>query len=170
MATKRNQVGFTLIELLVVIAIVGLLATIGAVNARHARRKAYFVLSVSELYNVVRAVELYVFEQGDYPPDTSRDLPSGIEEYLTPGNWPQAPWPNSVYDWDNWDDPSGLGKIYQVSIRFCPLGEPSQCSFPKEEWAEDFDYYSSVYYCIAGSCRSHISKPIDHPGYCVNCQ
>jgi hypothetical protein len=27
-----------------------------------------------------------------------------------------------------------------------------------------------VYYCIEGACRSHINRPINHPGYCINCQ
>jgi hypothetical protein len=32
-----------------------------------------------------------------------------------------------------------------------------------------WDSYSAMYYCVKGSCRSHQSKPINHPGFCINC-
>ena len=118
------------------------------------------------------ALEMYISSNnnGNYPDDVDRDLPSGVEQYLGAGQWPNAPWPGSIYDWDNWTDPVTGQKIYQISIRFCPLGQPDQCRFPDRPWAANFDYYSSAYWCILGPCRAHISKPINHPGYCLNCQ
>lgn len=163
--------GFSLIEFLIIIAVIGILAAIVVINVRQSRESGYFVAAKQELGSVAQSLELYAMDHNRaYPPDVDRDMPPGLEEYLAPGDWPKAPWPGSVYDWDNWNDPDTGEKIYQISIRFCPYGEPENCNFPNQDWAKDFDYYSSVYYCILGPCRSHISKPIDYPGYCVNCQ
>jgi hypothetical protein len=114
---------------------------------------------------------MYQAKYGDYPPDTSRDIPPGLEEFLAPGIWPDAAWEGGVFDWENWEDPVNPDqRILQISIRFCPVGQPAQCKFPQADWAMGFDINSSVYYCVEGACRAHLSRPINHPGYCVNCQ
>lgn len=165
---ERN--GFTLIELLVVIAIIGILSSVIFLSTRQARDNAYFAKAKKELRSFHEAIELYLNDSGgDYPPDADRDIPPGLEQYLSSGILPDAAQPGSVFDWDNWEDPDTGEKIYQISIRFCPIGRPDQCRFPNQDWAEDFDINSSVYYCISGPCRAHIDEPINHPGYCVNC-
>lgn len=159
--------GFTLIELLVVIAISGVLASIILSETSKARSMASFGRAKLEFKSIATAIELYAQNNNNQmPPDANRNLPPGIETYLSSGNWPNAPWPQSVYDWDNWVDSNG-NQILQISIRFCTT--PTDCKIPNEPWAAGFDYYSAVYYCMSGPCRSHISKPINHPGYCVNC-
>ena len=168
--SRQSQSGLTLIELLIVIAIIGILTSVTLVSVRRSRDKAYEVRAKSELLSIAKSLQLYWIDHSEYPPDANRDVPPGLESYLAPGIWPDAAWPGSVFDWDNWDDPDNPGeKIYQISIRFCPAGQPNQCQFPNESYAEDFDIHSSVYYCLQGACRSHVSQPIDHPGYCVNC-
>jgi prepilin-type N-terminal cleavage/methylation domain-containing protein len=163
--------GFTLIELLVVIAIVGFLAATVLVNLNKAREDAWQARAIKETQTIATAIQLYMDDHGGvYPPDVNRNLPPGLEAYLGVGSWPLAPWPGSVYDWDNWDDPDHPGrKIYQISIRFCPLNDPAHCRFPKQTWAVNFDYYSAAYYCVEGFCRSHNTQPANHPGYCLNC-
>jgi len=146
----------------------GILSTIVFASVAHIRNKAYLVRARAETKNIHTAVEFYLDDYGDYPADVSRDLPSGLEEYISSGIW-TAPWPGSVYDWDNWTDPETGGLIIQISIRFCQQGLPDTCKFPNEDWAADFGVDSSVYYCIEGSCRSHIGQDIDYPGYCLNC-
>ncbi len=163
--------GFTLVELLVVISILGILATLVLPLITSARKAAYTARAKTELRNIGVAVERYAIDNGNYPADTSRNLPPGLEAYLGGGNWPLAPWPGSVYDWDNWT-PAQLQynpktDTRQISIRFCST--PGTCTFPNEPWAENFDYYSSVYYCISGSCRAHADMPMSHPSYCINC-
>ena len=125
-----------------------------------------------ELRNIYTALKLYANDHGGaYPPDANRAVPPGLEKYLASGTWPTAPWPNSVFDWENWA-PSAISyppqsQVYQISIRFCDLS--GNCYFPNESWAANFDTYSAVYYCISGPCRPHSSQPVDHPGLCVNC-
>lgn len=167
--------GFTLIELLVVIAIIGLLSSVVLGSVSRAREKAYTVRALQEFKSFGQALELYSSDNdGNYPPDVSRNIPPGLEEYLTSNNntdWPTAPWPGSSYDWDNWDDPDNTGeKIYQISIRFCPAGgNLASCHFPNEPWANNFNVNSAYYYCVSGHCRAHENEPYNYPGYCVNC-
>ncbi len=164
--------GFTLIELLMVISIIGMLAAILIPSIINVRGKAYYSRAKAEFASLHKSLELYALDKGSYPPDTGRDLPPGLEPYLsTSGTWPDAPWPGSVYDWDTWSaaelayEPKA--PVQQISIRFCTT--PSTCTIPNESWASNFDYYSALYYCISGPCRSHSSRPANHPGYCINC-
>jgi prepilin-type N-terminal cleavage/methylation domain-containing protein len=166
---KTNE-GFTLIELLVVVAILGILSSIILVGLTRAKSLAAFARTQLEFKSLVTAIELYTSDRnGVFPADVNRGLPPGLEAYLSGGNWPNAPWPGSVYDWENWIDPATGLRILQISVRFCPTGRPDLCRFPDEPWAVGFDINSAVYYCIEGACRPHINEPMDHPGYCVNC-
>ncbi|MBI2607411.1 MAG: type II secretion system protein [Candidatus Doudnabacteria bacterium] len=168
--TRRSLTGFTLIELLVVIAIIGVLAAVILGNIRRSKEQAYYARAAGEAKSIAAAIQLYISDNGDYPADANRNLPPGLEAYLPAGEWPKGPWPGSVYDWDNWQDPDNQWqRIYQISIRFCEIGAPETCQFPNIEWAEDFAVNSSVYYCLEGACRPHIGEPIGYPGKCINC-
>lgn len=163
--------GFTLVELLIVISIIGILAAIVLSSLASTRQKAYYSRSLEEFKSINTSLEFWQSDYGAFPPDSNRDLPQGLEKYLGPGSWPKAPYPGSVYDWDNWT-PSNLTydpkqQVYQISIRFCTA--PGMCTIPNESWAAGFDYYSALYYCISGPCRSHSSEPVNYPGKCVNC-
>jgi prepilin-type N-terminal cleavage/methylation domain-containing protein len=162
---------FTLVELLIVISIISILAQLAITQVGEAREKARLTRAEHELKSIHESLLLYQMQYGDFPDDTNRDIPPGLEEFLAPGIWPDGAWEGSVFDWENWEDPDDPDKrILQISLRFCPVGQPAQCKFPEADWAENFDINSSVYYCIEGACRSHINRPINHPGYCVNCQ
>ena len=164
--------GFGLIELLIVIAIIGSLASVVVNQTTKARENAYFVRSKKEFNTLNEALQMYIADNGNtYPADVSRGLPPGLERYLPGGDWPAAPWPDSVYDWDVWTDPDDGPRIVQISIRFCPAGSTSTstCRFPREQWAANFGVNSAVYYCLQGACRSHISEPITYPYKCMNC-
>ncbi|MEX0931657.1 MAG: type II secretion system protein [Candidatus Paceibacterota bacterium] len=167
--TFQNGRGFTLIELLVVIAVIGILSTVVLSSLNNARDKARFAKSSSQFKSFHHALELYLLENdGVYPGDVDRGIPSGLESYLASDDWPNGPWSGSVYDWDNWT--INGEKVYQISVRFCPPGGPiGACNFPNEIWAQDFSVNSAVYYCFEGTCRSHVNEPVDYPGLCVNC-
>lgn len=162
--------GYTLVELLITISIIGILTSIILPVFNTVREDARLVRATAEFRSIETSLQNYLNDNGEFPPDTDRDIPPGLEAYLAPGIWPNAVWPNSVFDWENWKDPDDPSKrILQISVRFCPVGEPENCDFPNTDWAENFDIHSSVYYCLQGACRSHINRPLDHPGYCVNC-
>lgn len=171
---RDHKNGFTMLELLVVISIIGILSALILPTISSARNAAYYSRTKAEAKQIGVALELYANAHGGvYPPDADRNIPPGLETYIAGKNWPAAPWPGSIYDWDAWA-PSDLAydpkeQVYQLSIRFCPLNAPTLCQFPKESWAQNFDYYSSVYFCVSGPCRAHSSQPLNHPAYCLNC-
>lgn len=168
-AKKEMTKGFTLMEILIVIGIVAILGGIIVGSLLTSRDKAYTARALLEFRSLSSALELYKIDNGGYPADVNRGLPNGLEEHLAGEHWPDAPWPGSVYDWDNWTIEGE--PVIQFSIRFCAIDEtdPENCPFPKEEWAADFDINSAVFYCIEGSCRPHNNQPADYPGYCLNC-
>jgi type II secretory pathway pseudopilin PulG len=175
--TKNHKIGvmriagFTVLELLIVIGIIGYLSSIVINNTGSARDKAYTARGQKELTTMYQALQMYMSDRGGrIPADVSRGLPPGLEDYLPSGDWPSAPWPGSVYDWDVWDDPASATDIVQISTRFCPAGGAlSTCNFPKENWASNFGVNSAYYYCIQGACRSHIAESVSYPGKCANC-
>jgi len=168
-----------MVELLVAIVVLSaLVALTYSYAVPKYRERTYFTRAHSELHTMANALTLYVAKYNDYPADVERSIPPGIQEFLqTNGqnnNWPNAPWPGSIYDYDRWDD---LGVI-QISIRFCNQGDNATCNANANKYLKGYvsdstlaawDSYSSVYYCIKGSCRSHQSQPVNWPGYCINC-
>jgi len=81
----RTSKGFTLIELLVVIAIIGLLATMAVVSFSGAQSKARDAKRISDVTQLMKALELYYDENGSY-------INSGNCASTIPG----ASWCNSI--------------------------------------------------------------------------
>ena len=168
----RRKFGFTIVELLIVISVLGIIATLVVVNFAGSRERAYSTRAQAELQTMANALKLYAEKYDEYPPEVERNVPAGISEFIaksdTNQEWPEGPWPGSVYDYDNWDIDGT--PTYQISIRFCPVGGPlNACRFPNESWATGFGINSAFYYCIEGNCRPSASEPVSYPGYCVNC-
>ncbi len=63
----KNKKGFTLIELMVVISIIGLLSSIVLASLKDARDKAANQKFKAEIMELVKALELYKADNGEYP-------------------------------------------------------------------------------------------------------
>lgn len=184
MYKKSISDGFTIVEICIVIVVIGILAGFTySITVPKYRERSYYTRGISELNAMANATKLYVTQYNDYPADVSRDVPAGIKEFVkgqtSTAEWPDAPWPGSVYDYDNWPpDANGPEHTYQISIRMCDVGQSAVCKANAQKYLKDYvdqttldnwDSYSSMYYCLKGSCRSHQNRPMDHPGYCANC-
>lgn len=184
MYRKSSEHGFTIVEICIVIVVIGLLAAFTySITVPKYRERSYYTRGISELNAMANATKLYVAKYNDYPADVSRDVPGGIKEFVkgqtNTEEWPDAPWPGSVYDYDNWPpDGNGPEHTYQISIRMCDVGQDAVCKANAQKYLKDYvsqstldawDSSSSMYYCLKGSCRSHQNKPMSHPGYCINC-
>lgn len=173
MKISGQKQGFTIVELLIVVVVIAILAVITIVSYTNFTQRAIKSRAISEISAIARAVDLYHTDRGAYPADVERNIPVGVFDYTgnqaTPTQWPLAPWPGSVYDYDYFTGTDGED-VVQISIRFCPIGGPlAACQFPNEPWAEDFGLRSSAYWCITGMCRAHPTSTDVYPAYCINC-
>ncbi|NDC22068.1 type II secretion system protein [bacterium] len=176
---KTHQLrGFTLIELTIIISVIGILATITtAVIVPISREKAKHAQAMSDMNTIVNAAQMYAAKYNDFPVDSPGSIPSGLNEFIKNDNhkadWPSGPWKGSTYSFNNWPaDDNGNKQTYQVTLSFCNPGDTATCkkTFPKEPWVKDtWDSYSTAYMCVSGSCRSSQDKPVNYPGFCMNC-
>lgn len=168
---KSGGQGFTIVELLIVVVIIGILAAVILATFNGITKQSYNTRAKSELGSIAKAILVYQTINGRYPVDVSRGIPAEVTPYIngSTANWPNAPWPNSVYDYDNFTGSDG-NEVSQISVRFCPQGGPlSACTFPNESWAAGFGVDSSAYWCVTGKCKAHPNRPDNYPGYCMNC-
>jgi len=175
--TLKTKNGFTLVEILVVILTIAILSTLVIVYVNGSQERTYFTRAKAEFSTIENALKLYVAKNNDYPAEVTWGLPAGLTEFIAKdarGNiLTEAPYPGSIYDFENWQIDNGSGDLIdtrQISIRFCPNGGAiNTCKFPKEDWAQNFGVHSALYYCIEGLCRPHNDEPATYPGYCINC-
>ena len=108
---KKTNKGFTLIELLVVIAIIGVLSTLAVVALGNARVKSRDAKRVSDMRQIMSALELYYNDVGIYPTEVTMggSIANGTTVYMAVV--PSNPSPNndvncpsaSNYDYTNID-------------------------------------------------------------------
>lgn len=73
-----KQKGFTLVELLLVIAIIGILSTVAVVNLNVARAKARDARRMSDMEQIVLALNVYKETNGHYPYNSPNNPPANI--------------------------------------------------------------------------------------------
>ena len=125
---KNKNNSFTLIELLVVIAVIGLLASIVLVSLGPARSKARDARRKQEISQIMKALELYYDDKGQYPP-------SGGATY------PNSGWSNS--NDSSWDTLKG----YLVNYISLPKDPLNQTGGWPGGGKYSYAYFSSGYGC-----------------------
>lgn len=156
---------FTLIEVITVISILSVLVFVGFVVLRpfDRVRDSQTQRALTELAEIAKATQLFALDYGYYPADVSRDLPAGIAEYITPeADWPEGPFPGSVYDYDNWSDQECIDPNGSYSVQITLREVPNQNPDGTDVWA--------WYYPIFGNGTPHCSNNNEYTkGECVIC-
>ena len=113
----KKQRGFTLLELLVVLAIIGIMASMVLVSLQSVRAKARDARRMSDVRQLLMAIELYLDSHLKYPEKGAvglvDSLPSNLSPYLTtvpldPGVTPPTCLPEGYRWWGN----TGQAKKY----------------------------------------------------------
>ena len=159
MLSLRKENAFTLLELLIVMAIIAILSTVTflTINPRELTEKSRTSSAKESLQHIANAANIYAANYGMYPPDEVRNIPQAFIEFLAPGAWPGGPFPDSVYDWDNWSNSTcwdGSTGIIQITLR----------DINDYEDKEDYTFY----YVLQGQGIPHCMNS-DVKGICVNC-
>ena len=121
---EKSGKGFTLIELLVVIAIIGVLSSVVIASLNTARTKARDAKRITEVKQLMVALELYYDENGHYP----------ISSGGCGATSPNASWCNSVesLSGSHWIHDSGVADVLSPFMPTEPT-DPTQASSPN--WA-----------------------------------
>jgi type II secretion system protein G len=147
-----KQKGFTLIELLVVIAIIGILSAVVLVSLNSARQKSRDARRLSDVRQIMTALEIYYNDNGAYPDQTGAGVnptagsvgPACTDctwsSYLA--TWPTAPTPA--------DDPTG----------------GTECSTGAAALAESINQYT--YYGLDNAGASDLTDPAKYQvNFCI---
>jgi type II secretion system protein G len=85
-----NKKGFTLIELLVVIAIIGILAAVVLVSLNSARQRSRDARRLSDVRQIMTALELYYNDVGRYPDDVANVTVDNTQNLNSGTGWDAA--------------------------------------------------------------------------------
>ena len=86
-AHTMKKKGFTLVELLIVIAIIALLATLAIISFTTAQRKSRDAKRKEDISQIQKALEIYYFENGEYPPSGGAATPSANWSNSSDTSW-----------------------------------------------------------------------------------
>lgn len=78
MKILKNQSGFTLLELIFVIFILAVLAAIAIPNYTHSRDKAKIAAAKESLNTIIKGINMYYIDFGNYPSDSTLSNMSSI--------------------------------------------------------------------------------------------
>lgn len=112
----KNDKGFTLIELMVVVVILGVLAAVAIPQFAGKSDTAKENAAKADLKTITNALEMYYFDNEDYPDQTTLGNLSGIDSDLVPGylkKLPVDPWGNQ-YQYQHTNN-SGSYTLYSTN-------------------------------------------------------
>ncbi len=162
---KKQKAAFTIIELVLSMAILAILsvAIYVIIGPRQQIERAQKLASVNELNEIGKAIGFFAADTGAYPADVNRSIPPGIEAYINPEEqWPDGPFPGSVYDYDNWSDKTCIDAEASGSIQITLREVPNRNPDGSNVWA--------WYYVLSGKGTPHCSTANEATkGECVNC-
>ena len=138
---RKGQKGFTLIELLVVIAIIGILATIVLVSLNTARSKARDVRRISDLRQIVLALEMSYDDNDAYPSVTDcATIPGSLVTDGFIGAVPEDPVSTNAYAYGS----DGVTYVLRATIENdVPDGDVDATTFTCD--CSD----ANKYYCVS---------------------
>ncbi len=119
---KTSRRAFTLVELLVVISIIGLLSAVATVSMGSARSKARDAKRLADKNQIIKALNLYYADNGNWPADG--------------GNWVCFGAPSSEGCWPGY---SGLDSLVTAM-------SPYMASFPKSNVDPGTNAYNRYLY------------------------
>lgn len=162
-SARNDKRGFTLVELLVVIAIIAILSVVGVTvfsgvqkSARDAKRKA-------DLGAIYKALEIYFYQNGKYPPAGGCSYGANCYVYSTDGiSWipalvpnfmqkvPQDPINNTAGPWNTgsysyaYGNVAADGQAYDLTAQLENTSDPDRCGVKNYKW-----YFDNRPWCIA---------------------
>lgn len=108
-------------EILIVVVILGVLAAIVIPQFADATSQSSKSVFASNLRHYTEAAQLYMFDTGDFPPDSSSGaLPSGFDDYIDEGQWTDGTPIGGVWDIEY----EGVGGVRSaLGVHFDGTGE-----------------------------------------------
>lgn len=108
-------------EILIVVVILGVLAAIVIPQFADATSQSSKSVFISNLRHYTEAAQLYMFDTGDFPPDSSSGvLPSGFDDYIDAGQWAGGTPIGGVWDIE-YEDAGGVRSA--LGVHFDGTGE-----------------------------------------------
>ena len=99
-----NHCGFTLLELIVTTGTIATLLAIAITAYGEFRLRANVAVTATEIRVISTAFYAYMVEEGEFPEDSHRDLPDGMEDYLSEAIWDEETPMGGYYNWEGPDN------------------------------------------------------------------
>ena len=112
--THGDRRGFTLVEVLTVMLILSIVMRIAIPRVQEVRVKALAASALGDFRVIERAVQAYLVDNNQPPPDADTGVvPAGLETYLEGFTFNK---PAYRLDWENWVLPGGLPKHPETRV------------------------------------------------------
>lgn len=100
---SKDESGFSLLELLTSTVVIGILSLLSVISYQSYAQQAKISVTAQELNSFVKAFTAYMAENGDFPPDSHAQLPSGMNKYISQAVWDEPTPIGGHYNWEGRD-------------------------------------------------------------------